>query len=46
MFQAENLFINKRLQKQRRLNLKCIALSIMLIKQTEIGTIHSFENFM
>jgi hypothetical protein len=42
IFQRENHFINKRLQKLR-LNLKCM--SIMSIKQTEIGT-HGLENFM
>jgi hypothetical protein len=37
MFQRENHFINKRLQKPRVLNLKCIPAAIMSIKQTEIG---------
>jgi hypothetical protein len=36
MFQRENYFINKRLHKPRRLNLKCVQLSIMSIKQTKI----------
>jgi hypothetical protein len=46
MFQRENHFINKRLQEPRRLILNVCHLSVMSIKQTEIGTIHSLENFM
>jgi hypothetical protein len=42
-------FINKRLHKPRRLNLKCtpaVKNVNKTLKQTEIGTIHSLENFM
>jgi hypothetical protein len=50
MFQRETHFINKGLQKPRRLNLKCIPavnnVNETMIKQSEIGTIHSLENFM
>jgi hypothetical protein len=39
MFQRENHFINKRLQKPRRLNLKCIPGVNIVNKTTEIGTV-------
>jgi hypothetical protein len=44
MFQRENHFIYKRLQKPRRLNLKCMpAVNSVLLKQTEVGTVTATE---
>jgi hypothetical protein len=45
MFQRENYFINKRLQKPRRLHLKCMP-AVNNVNKTNRNTIHSLANFM